>query len=52
MSLAAGDALVFSAAALITADGRGTVGLLGREHMKLTVRPRLTLDGGASLLAM
>ncbi|KAF8164284.1 hypothetical protein K438DRAFT_1858114 [Mycena galopus ATCC 62051] len=54
MLLATGDALVFSPAALITADSddRGGVGLLGRDHLTLRVRPRLTLDGGASLLAV
>jgi hypothetical protein len=50
--LATGDALVFSPAAVIAADDRGGVVLLGREHLKLRVRPRLTLDGGASLLAV
>ncbi|KAF8144663.1 hypothetical protein K438DRAFT_1500501, partial [Mycena galopus ATCC 62051] len=54
MLLATGDALVFSPAALITADSddRGGAGLLGRDHLTLRVRPRLTLDGGASLLAV
>ncbi|KAJ7227576.1 hypothetical protein C8J57DRAFT_1197404 [Mycena rebaudengoi] len=54
MMLATGDAVVFSPAALITADSddRGGVGLLGRDHLTLRVRPRLTLDGGASLLAV
>jgi hypothetical protein len=51
MSLATGDALVFSPAAVITADEHGVV-LLGRDHLKMRVRPRLTLDGGASLLAV
>jgi hypothetical protein len=46
--LATGDALVFSPAAVITAG----VGLLGRDHLKLRVRPRVTLDGSASLLAV
>ncbi|KAJ7255110.1 hypothetical protein B0H12DRAFT_1323296 [Mycena haematopus] len=50
MSLATGHALVFSPAAMITADERGGV-ILGRGHLELKVRPRLTLDGGASLLA-
>ncbi|KAF8187861.1 hypothetical protein K438DRAFT_1433992, partial [Mycena galopus ATCC 62051] len=54
MLLATGNALVFSPAALITADSddHGGVGLLGRDHLTLRVRPRLTLDGGASLLAV
>ncbi|KAJ7080294.1 hypothetical protein C8R44DRAFT_70625 [Mycena epipterygia] len=51
MLLATGDALVFSPAAVIT-DERGEVVFLGRDHLKLRVRPRLTLDGGASLLAV
>ncbi|KAJ7679442.1 hypothetical protein DFH06DRAFT_974912 [Mycena polygramma] len=52
MLLSTGDALVFSPAALMTADEQGGVGLLGREHLKLRVRPRLTRDGGASVLAV
>ncbi|KAJ7915993.1 hypothetical protein B0H13DRAFT_2451763, partial [Mycena leptocephala] len=52
MLLATGDALVFSPAAVITADERGGVVLLGKDHLALWVRPRLTLDGGASLLAV
>ncbi|KAF7350680.1 p-loop containing nucleoside triphosphate hydrolase protein [Mycena sanguinolenta] len=52
MSLPTGDALVFSPAAVITADERGGVSVLGRDHLKLRVRPRLTLDGGASQLAV
>ncbi|KAJ7463035.1 hypothetical protein FB451DRAFT_1495209, partial [Mycena latifolia] len=52
MSLATGDALVFSPAAVTAADERGGVVLMGREHLKLRLRPRLTLDGGASRLAV
>ncbi|KAJ7697496.1 hypothetical protein B0H14DRAFT_3655855, partial [Mycena olivaceomarginata] len=52
MTLGTGDALVFSPAAAVAADERGGVVLLGRAHLKLRVRPRLTLDGGASLLAV
>ncbi|KAJ7185119.1 hypothetical protein GGX14DRAFT_627787 [Mycena pura] len=52
MALTTGNALVFSPAAAIAADERGEVALLGREHLTLRVRPRLTLDGGASLLAV
>ncbi|KAJ7817960.1 hypothetical protein B0H13DRAFT_1739258 [Mycena leptocephala] len=52
MLLATGEALVFSPAAVITADESGAVGLLGRDHIKLRIRPRLTLDGGVSLLAV
>ncbi|KAJ6487297.1 hypothetical protein DFH09DRAFT_948759 [Mycena vulgaris] len=52
MVLPTGDALVFSPAALIAADEHGGVGLLGREQLRLRVRPRLTMDGGASRLAV
>ncbi|KAJ7444978.1 hypothetical protein B0H11DRAFT_2291039 [Mycena galericulata] len=52
MLLPTGDALVFSPAALIGADEGGGVRLLGREHLRLRVRPRLTMDGGASRLAV
>ncbi|KAJ7289824.1 hypothetical protein C8J57DRAFT_1706489 [Mycena rebaudengoi] len=52
MSLVTGEALVFSPAAVVAADERGGDVLLGRDHLKLRVRPRLTLDGGASLLAV
>ncbi|KAJ7169013.1 hypothetical protein C8R46DRAFT_1191598 [Mycena filopes] len=53
MLLATGDALVFAPAAAVTAGVNGEkVQLLGREHLTLRVRPRLTLDGGASLLAV
>ncbi|KAJ7753541.1 hypothetical protein B0H16DRAFT_1886945 [Mycena metata] len=51
MLLPTGDALVFSPAALIAANEHG-VSLLGREHLRLRVRPRLTMDGGASRLAV
>ncbi|KAJ7773964.1 hypothetical protein B0H16DRAFT_1510550 [Mycena metata] len=52
MLLGTGDALVFSPAAVTATGEDGGVRLLGREHIKLRVRPRLTLDGGASLLAV
>ncbi|KAJ6577847.1 hypothetical protein B0H19DRAFT_1253149 [Mycena capillaripes] len=52
MLLGTGEALVFSPAAVIAADEHGGVVHLGGEHIKLRVRPRLTLDGGASLLAV
>ncbi|KAJ7430794.1 hypothetical protein B0H11DRAFT_2134212 [Mycena galericulata] len=52
MLLPTGHALVFSPAAVMTADEWGGVGLLGRDHLKLRVRPRITRDGGASLLAV
>ncbi|KAJ7915996.1 hypothetical protein B0H13DRAFT_2451776 [Mycena leptocephala] len=41
-----------SGGTVITADERGGVVLLGKDHLALRVRPRLTLDGGASLLAV
>ncbi|KAJ7041472.1 hypothetical protein C8F04DRAFT_994581 [Mycena alexandri] len=52
MLLGTGDALVFSPAAVTARGEEEGVRLLGREHFKLRVRPRLTLDGGASLLAV
>ncbi|KAJ7085504.1 hypothetical protein B0H15DRAFT_377382 [Mycena belliarum] len=56
MLLETGDALVFAPAAAVAAGEEGGVGrgvkLLGRAHMRLRVRPRLTQDGGASVLAV
>ncbi|KAF7344954.1 p-loop containing nucleoside triphosphate hydrolase protein [Mycena venus] len=52
MALPTGSALVFSPAAVRAADEHGGVALLGKEHLMLRVRPRLTMDGGASLLAV
>ncbi|KAJ6565311.1 hypothetical protein DFH09DRAFT_1261660 [Mycena vulgaris] len=52
MLLPTGDALVFSPAALIADDERGGIRLLGNDHFRLRVRPRLTMDGGASRLAV
>ncbi|KAJ7752978.1 hypothetical protein B0H16DRAFT_1279894, partial [Mycena metata] len=52
MMLATGDALVFSPATAVAVDKNGGVLLLGRDCLKLRVRPRLTFDGGASLLAV
>ncbi|KAF7373139.1 p-loop containing nucleoside triphosphate hydrolase protein [Mycena sanguinolenta] len=51
MTLPTGHALVFSPAAMITADENGG-GVMGRACLKMKVRCRLTLDGGASLLAV
>ncbi|KAF7314608.1 p-loop containing nucleoside triphosphate hydrolase protein [Mycena kentingensis (nom. inval.)] len=48
MLLATGDAIVFSPAALVDASGYN---LLGRHHLTIRVRPRLTQDGGMSALA-
>ncbi|KAJ7318410.1 hypothetical protein DFH08DRAFT_1086620 [Mycena albidolilacea] len=52
MALPTGHGLVFSPAAALSTDERGRVVLLGRDHLRLRVRPRLTLDGGASILAV
>ncbi|EJD43832.1 hypothetical protein AURDEDRAFT_185401 [Auricularia subglabra TFB-10046 SS5] len=52
MGLATGDALVFAPGALATRDGAREPVLLGRDALRIHVRPRLTCDGGASLLAV
>ncbi|KAJ7639331.1 hypothetical protein FB45DRAFT_1055469 [Roridomyces roridus] len=52
MFLGTGHALVFCPSALMSTDGERGVTLLGREYLKVRVRPRLTLDGGASHLAV
>ncbi|KAJ7782167.1 hypothetical protein B0H14DRAFT_3893911 [Mycena olivaceomarginata] len=52
MALPTGHGLVFSPAAALATDERGRVVLLGRDHLRLRVRPRLTLDGGTSILAV
>ncbi|KAJ7639335.1 hypothetical protein FB45DRAFT_740491 [Roridomyces roridus] len=52
MFLGTGHALVFCPSALMSTDGERGVTLLGREYLKVRVRPRLTLDGGASQLAV
>ncbi|KAK7035579.1 p-loop containing nucleoside triphosphate hydrolase protein [Favolaschia claudopus] len=57
MSLPTGHALVFSPAAVIgvkASSGKGGGGavLLGKGYLQLRVRPRLTSDGGASVLAV
>jgi len=53
MLLETGEALVFSAASLVSVPGekRGTK-LLGRDFLRVRVRPRLTSDGGASIMAV
>ena len=52
MLLATGQCVVFSPSALVMTSNDSSVRLLGRGCLKLRVRPRLTLDGGASLLAV
>ena len=52
MLLATGQCVVFSPSALVMASNDSSVRLLGRDYLKLRVRPRLTLDGGTSLLAV
>lgn len=44
--------MVFSPSALVMRSNDSSVRLLGRGYLKLRVRPRLTLDGGSSLLAV
>ncbi|KAJ7639330.1 hypothetical protein FB45DRAFT_424867 [Roridomyces roridus] len=54
MQLPTGHAIVFSPSALMKVGkepGQGAT-LLGREYIKVRVRPRLTMDGGASHLAV
>ncbi|KAH7101569.1 hypothetical protein BKA62DRAFT_770583 [Auriculariales sp. MPI-PUGE-AT-0066] len=52
MKLDTGEALVFSPASLTGVDERGNVTPLGRDNMRLRIRPRLTGDGGASIMAV
>jgi len=52
MLLATGQCVVFSPSALMMTSDDSSVRLLGRDYLKLRVRPRLTLDGGTSLLAV
>jgi hypothetical protein len=52
MLLATGQCVVFSSSALVMTSNDSLVRLLGKDYLKLRVRPRLTLDGGASLLAV
>ena len=52
MLLATGQCVVFSPSAIVMTSNDSSVRLLGRGYLKLRVRPRLTLDGGASLLAV
>ena len=52
MLLATGQCVVFSPSTLVMTGNDSSVRLLGKGYLKLRVRPRLTLDGGASLLAV
>jgi len=52
MLLATGQCVVFSSLALVMTSNDSLVRLLGRGYLKLQVRPRLSLDGGVSLLAV
>jgi hypothetical protein len=52
MLLATGQCVVFSPSAVLMESNDSSVRLLGRDYLKLRVRPRLTLDGGTSLLAV
>jgi hypothetical protein len=52
MLLATGQCVVFSPSAVVMTNNDSSVKLLGRDFLKLRVRPRLTLDGGTSLLAV
>ena len=52
MLLATGQCLVFSPSALVMRSNDSSVRLLGGDYLKLRVRPRLTLEGGVSLLAV
>ena len=52
MLLATGQCVVFSPSALVMSSNDSSVRLLGRDYLKLRVRPHLTLDGGMSLLAV
>ena len=52
MLLATGQCVVFSPSALVMTSNDNSARLLGEGYLKLRVRPRLTLDGGSSLLAV
>ena len=52
MLLATGQCVVFSPSSLVMTSNDSSVRLLGKGYLKLRVRPRLTLDGGTSLLAV
>lgn len=52
MRLATGEALVFSPSALVTGEGSDEPVLLTKDFLRVRIRPRLTCDGGALLLAI
>ena len=52
MLLATGQCVVFSPSALVMTSNDSSLRLLGGDYLKLRVRPRLTLDGGTSVLAV
>ncbi|KAH7094195.1 hypothetical protein BKA62DRAFT_42724 [Auriculariales sp. MPI-PUGE-AT-0066] len=52
MRLETGEALLFAPASLTGVDGAGNVRLLGKDSLRVRVRPRLTGDGGTSILAI
>jgi len=53
MMLETGEALVFSAASLVSMPGEESgTRLLGRDCLRVRVRPRLTSDSGASVMAI
>jgi len=52
MILSTGESIVFSPMALVDVDEEGNIELLGGRYLKVKVRPRLTRDGGQSLLAV
>jgi len=52
MLLGTGEGIVFSPTALVSVKDEGEVELLGGQFLKVKVRPRITQDGGQSLLAV
>ena len=51
VDLETGDGLLFSSSALCT-DGRGQIVKLGNGNIHFITRPRITRDGGKSILAV
>jgi hypothetical protein len=51
VDLETGEALLFSSSALCT-DAKGQLAKLGNGHIRLYTRPRITRDGGESILAV
>jgi len=52
MLLATGESIVFSPTTLVSVNRDHEIELLGGRYLKVKVRPRLTCDGGRSLLAV